>query len=172
MSLGCCNRGWTLASDGRKAWSFESALDMVGSETRQGSGGGAPGVHGGDAKSRKPGPGSAFTCPACPGRCGQAGPEASRWHADLVLQPGPLALLCQPQPWRVCRFFLAVLGSQARWPVAPRMEADGGRGGGGLEREELAHVQGLHEPQPRSCPWSWPVTHSLLFILSSCAGSP
>ena len=46
------------------------------------------------------------------------------------------------------------------------------RWGVGLEREELAHVQGLHEPQPRSCPWSWPVTHSLLFILSSCAGSP
>ena len=27
-------------------------------------------------------------------------------------------------------------------------------------------MQGLHEPQPRSCPWSWPVTCSPLFILS------
>lgn len=105
---------------------------MVGSETRQGSGGGAPGVHRGDMKPSKPGPGSAFTCAVCPGRRGQAGPEASRWHTDLVLQPGPLALLCpsQPQPWRVCRFSLAVPGSQARWPVVPRMEADAGGGPG------------------------------------------
>ena len=105
---------------------------------------------------------------------GRPGPEASPWYRDLVLQPGPLALLCpsQPRPWRVWKFSLAVPGSQARRPVAPRMEADRGGWGGALEREELAHVQGVLEPQPRSCPWSWPVTHSLLFILSSCAGSP
>ena len=102
---------------------------------------------------------------------GSPGPGTPLWDTDLplVLEPGPLALLCpsQPQPWRVCRFSLAVLGSQARWPVVPKMEADGG-----LAREELAQVQGLHELQPKSCPWSWPVTCSLLFILSSPAGSP